>query len=92
MHYIRREITNVTFGLESSMSTETQCIFCGEYITAGRWEIGKKTCLACGDKEAVKERKGWCVLTPHKQGPMFFTREFAFEAARGINNKGGLVK
>jgi hypothetical protein len=74
------------------MSTETQCVFCGEYITAGRWEIGKKTCLECGDKEAVKERKGWCVLTPHKQGPMFFTREFAFEAARGINNKGGLVK
>jgi hypothetical protein len=74
------------------MSSETQCIFCGEYISAGRWAIGKVTCLDCGDKEAVKERKGWCVLTPHKQGPMFFTNEFALEAAKGINNKGGLIK
>jgi len=34
----------------------------------------------------------WTVLTPHKQGAMFFTPEFAKEAARGINNKGGLIK
>jgi len=30
------------------------------------------------------------VLTPHKQGAMFFTAQFAREAAAGINNKGGL--
>jgi hypothetical protein len=68
------------------------CLFCGAMISRGRWEIGKRTCLPCGEKEAVKERAGWCVLTPHKQGAMFFTPEFAKEAAQGINNKGGLIK
>ena len=74
------------------MDSDVQCGMCGEYISAGRWEIGYRVCLKCGDKEAEQERMGWCVLTPHKQGPMFFTPEFAREAAQGINNKGGLVK
>jgi hypothetical protein len=38
------------------------------------------------------ERSSWCVLTPHKQGPMFFTAESAREMAKGINSKGGIVK
>jgi hypothetical protein len=48
--------------------------------------------LDCGETDAKRERKSWTVLTPHKQGPMLFTPEFAFEAVKGINNKGGLVK
>jgi hypothetical protein len=46
--------------------------------------------LFCGEEAAREERRGWCVLTPHKQGAMFFTAQFAREAAAGINNKGGL--
>lgn len=49
-------------------------------------------CLSCGDIAAKEARKSWTVLTPHKQGPMFFTAETAREVAIGINNKGGLVK
>lgn len=49
-------------------------------------------CWDCREDAAREARKGWCVLTPHKQGPMFFTNNFAREAAQGINNKGGLVR
>jgi hypothetical protein len=52
----------------------------------------RPTCLACGEAAALRARTSWTVLTPHKQGAMLFTAEFAREAARGINNKGGLVK
>lgn len=46
-------------------------------------------CLQCGDAEAKQQAKKFTVLTPHKQGAMYFTQEFAREAAKGINNKGG---
>jgi hypothetical protein len=49
-------------------------------------------CLWCGEQMSRVERSSWCVLTPHKQGPMFFTAESAREMALGINNKGGLVR
>lgn len=49
-------------------------------------------CWDCRELNSVEARKHWCVLTPHKQGPMFFTNNFAREAAKGINNKGGNVK
>ena len=77
------------------MRTPT-CRVCGDEIDpperAGLFPDSKPLCLFCGDKAATRERKSWCVLTPHKQGAMFFTAEYAREAAVGINNKGGLVK
>lgn len=48
------------------------------------------TCAPCG--EAIAKAKKHTILTPHKQGAMYFTPEFAREAAKGINNKGGLIK
>ena len=74
------------------MEDDLQCRMCGAVIAAARWDLNYRTCLDCGDLEAVEVRSSWCVLTPHKQGPMFFTPEFAREAAQGINNKGGLIK
>jgi hypothetical protein len=65
---------------------------CQAEVPAARWALGYHLCLACGDQAAKSARKSWTVLTPHKQGPMYFTAEFAREAAKGINNKGGLVK
>jgi len=49
-------------------------------------------CEECGEEKSKEVQKGWTILTPHKQGPMFFSQAFAREAAKGINNKGGLVK
>lgn len=58
----------------------------------GRYALGILICKVCGDQDALIARRSWTVLTPHKQGPMFFTKEEAKSAAIGINNKGGLVK
>jgi hypothetical protein len=67
------------------------CTYCGEPVSLQRVAIKGQVCLYCGEEHSRAERKSWCVLTPHKQGPMFFTPSFAREAAVGINNKGGLV-
>ena len=66
--------------------------YCQEEIPPARYALGYRVCLACGDRQAKNDMKRWTVLTPHKQGAMFFTPEFAREAAKGINNKGGLIK
>ena len=66
------------------------CTHCDDDIDPRRYALGYRICLFCGEEAAREERRGWCVLTPHKQGAMFFTAQFAREAAAGINNKGGL--
>ena len=71
------------------MSTETQCGICGEYLSAGRWALGYRSCLACGEEQAKAERAGWCVVPMHKSNYFFCTDKADL---KGINNKGGLVK
>jgi hypothetical protein len=66
------------------------CPRCGDDVPAARVALGYRLCLLCGEEAAREERTGWTILTPHKQGAMLFTPEFAREAAKGINNKGGL--
>ena len=68
------------------------CHWCGSDIEPPDRQLINCYCKKCGDKRAVSERKGWTVLTPHKQGPMLFTKQSAREMAKGINNKGGLVR
>ena len=69
------------------------CIKCRTNgIGKKRASYGHLICKPCGEDKAKAERKSWCVLTLHKQGPMFFTPEYAREAAVGANCKGGIVK
>ena len=69
------------------------CTACyGGYVPLARIRLGRTTCLPCGEQIAKEQAKRFTVLTPHKQGAMYFTAEFAREAAMGINNKGGLIK
>jgi hypothetical protein len=68
------------------------CVECGSEIEPPDRGLLTSLCVFCGEEQARQERGSWTVLTPHKQGPMFFTRESARAMARGINNKGGLVK
>ena len=69
------------------------CVSCyAVRVEPSRRHMARPTCMPCGDKAAKDARKSWTVLTPHKQGAMFFTAETAREVAIGINNKGGLVK
>jgi hypothetical protein len=71
-----------------------KCKDCDASVDPRRWDLGKqyRYCLDCGEARAANERESWCVLTPHKQGGMFFTAESALSMAKGINNKGGLIK
>lgn len=68
---------------------ETQCIMCGSYLSAGRWELGYRTCLWCGEEQARAERTSWCVVPMHKSNYTLITNPADL---LGINNKGGLVK
>jgi hypothetical protein len=70
----------------------TECEECGDDFPTERYLLGYTVCLACGEAGAREARKSWCVLTPHKQGAMFFTAESARDIAKGINNKGGLYR
>ena len=69
------------------------CRICHENgIGKKRARYGHLICKPCGEVKAKEARKGWTVLTLHKQGPMFFTPEYALVAAVGANCKGGIVK
>jgi len=68
------------------------CHWCGSDIEPPQRQTVSSLCEECGEKKSKEDQKGWTVLTPHKQGPMFFTAESARAMAKGINNKGGLVK
>jgi len=63
------------------------CRICGDEIDPPERARLKPLCLWCGEEAALEERRHWTVLTPHKQGAMFFTADYAREAARGINTK-----
>jgi hypothetical protein len=69
------------------MSEDNQCRMCGEYLSKGRWELGYKTCLFCGEEEAKKIKH--CVAPMHKSNYMLFTDK---DLLVGLNNKGGLVR
>lgn len=65
------------------------CLMCGEYLSRGRWELGYKTCLFCGEEQARQERLSWCVAPMHKSNYVLVRDR---EILVGLNNKGGLVK
>ena len=68
---------------------ELNCCWCGDDVASGRWALGIRCCLTCGETQAVKARASWCVAPMHKSNYMLITnrRDLA-----GLNNKGGNVK
>ena len=63
------------------------CIICGSPVAHGRWALGYKTCMPCGEiasKQVVR-----CVVPMHKSNYVLLTD---VSDLKGINNKGGLVK
>ena len=63
--------------------------YCQAEIQPARYALGYMTCLACGDRQAVRDRKLWCVAPMHKSNYMLITDKTDLQ---GINNKGGLIK
>lgn len=39
---------------------------CGELIEEGRWDIGYRVCLGCGD--SIAKQKKWTVAIPYSKG------------------------
>ena len=68
---------------------ELNCCWCGDDVAPRRWEIGFRSCMACGELQAVKERASWCIAPMHKSNYILLTDR---NDLKGINNKGGLVR
>ena len=68
-----------------SDGSDVQCGVCGSYISAGRWDLGYRVCLKCGDKEAERERMGWCVAPISNKAA--YTRITDFDLLKQINPK-----
>ena len=39
---------------------------CGEEIEQGRWDIGYRVCLECGD--SIAKQKKWTIAIPYSKG------------------------
>jgi ribosomal protein L37E len=64
---------------------DPQCRMCGAYIEFARWEIGKRTCLDCGEEQARQERAYWCIAPiSNKAG---YTRVTDYSLLKQINPK-----
>ena len=63
------------------------CRNCGDEVSEGRYKLGYRTCLDCGDKQAKKVVR--CVVPMHKSNYILVTDK---ELLTGVNQKGGLVK
>lgn len=63
------------------------CITCSDDVNPGRWKLGFKTCLACG--EALAKTVRHCIVPMHKSNYVPITNKSDLV---GINSKGGLVK
>lgn len=68
---------------------ELNCCWCGDDVASGRWALGIRCCLTCGETQAVKARASWCVAPMHKSNYMLITDR---QDLAGLNNKGGIVK
>lgn len=44
------------------------CRNCGDEISAGRWALGYKHCLFCGEELAREVSLGFCVSIPYNKG------------------------
>ena len=68
---------------------ELNCCWCGDDVAPRRWVLGIRSCLPCGEEQAIKERALWCVAPMHKSNYMLVTNK---DDLIGLNNKGGLVR
>ena len=62
---------------------------CGEDIPQGRFNLGYRVCLACGDHTAKQKTRQYTVAPMHKSNYMLITN---LVDLKGLNNKGGLIK
>jgi hypothetical protein len=59
--------------MSKETNSQQNCWGCGASVDTRRWEIGKRTCMACGEADAVKARLGWCVVPMPKSNYILVT-------------------
>lgn len=61
---------------------------CGDTVPAGRFALGYRTCLACGEEDARSARAGWCVVQEYGKGAyQYVTPSSARQTLRETNQK-----
>lgn len=63
---------------------------CCNTVPLGRWNLGYRMCLQCGEKIAKKESSKHTIVPMHKSNYVFMTAEQAMDdtfGVAGINNK-----
>jgi hypothetical protein len=64
------------------------CVSCGEVVGEHRSKLGYKVCLMCGERDAIAERKSWCVVQEYGKGCyQFVTSESALRTLKQTNQK-----
>lgn len=66
------------------MTYQPECRACGEDYPARRAALGYRTCMDCGETEAVEMRTSWCIAPLPKQG---YTRITKKEDLKQLNQK-----
>lgn len=68
-------------------SNHNHCIDCGDTFPAGRYALGYRTCLSCGQRDAVAARSSWCIAPiAHKQGATLVTDPAALKQINKYSN------
>jgi hypothetical protein len=71
----------------SSNSNLCMTAGCSNWISDGRWNLGFRTCLRCGEKIARQQAEKHTVVPMHKSNYVHVTAEASKELLQGINNK-----
>ena len=67
------------------------CNVCGEHYSPKRKAAGYKTCLWCGEEQAMQERKLWCVAPMHKSNYQLITNPADLKAINPKYNNAELT-
>lgn len=62
-------MTNPSLSLTMLATDTHSCRVCGDDINAGRYMLGYKVCLFCGEEAAREERSSWCIVQEYGKGP-----------------------
>lgn len=75
--------------LENNPTQNTKpCRECGDDINPGRYRLGYRLCLFCGEEAATTERMSWCVVMEYSKGNyQFVTTASAHTTLKQTNPK-----
>jgi ribosomal protein L37AE/L43A len=64
------------------------CVVCGDDFVTARWDIGYRTCLACGDKDAKAVKH---TVVPMPKSNYILVTDMALLRGLNSSHKGGVA-